>query len=430
MTHRLTRFFRSISLLVLGGAIGYGLSDGISDLRQMFLPSAPQTSATEAWNDFGQRMSALGQRILQADFPNATDRDRADGIEHLAHIIVEGLRWEFDHGSSESASLMISNTDTTGWGAPNVDNKYYRARIEGTSTYTLYGNVPSLFEIAIQTSRGDIHQGQAGASETIDLSRLTLDEDGNFTLTISPDPRSGDWLPLNPEHTILSIRTYLVDWKSTDFAKFHLVKEGMAGVASPPLSELEASARLGRAASWIEANIVGWNRWFNTALLGAEDNQPVAPQFVAGGSSTLLYGGIPLRLDEGMAAVIEIDNPNATYFSFQTYPRGWYHPGDFANRQTSLNQLQTHVGTDGKIRFVASAIDPGLPNWLDTEGRNDPLIFFRYIKAEDQSLPEVTIVPQEEVSSLLPGDTPEVDAEERRATISMRQRHVQHRYHN
>lgn len=430
MIRILRRISSAIGLVLLGGVLGYWLSDGITDLRRMFLPPSSQTDAAAAWDDFAERLGALGHRILQDDFPNGADRDRAEGMKHLTHIIIEGLRWEFDHGSPEFASLMIANTDSTSWGAPNVDNKYYRARIDGSSTYTLHGNAKHLHDIAIQTTRGDIHQGHVGASETVDLSQLTLDEHGNFSLKISPEPQQGDWIQQGAEHTILSIRTYFVDWETTDFGRFYLVKDGTEGLAPEPLSEREAAARLGRAANWIEANLVGWNRWFRAALLGTNENEPIAPRLVEGGSSALIYGGIPLRLEDGMALVIEIDDPHAEYFSFQTYRRGWYHPGDYANRQTSLNQHQAHVGSDGKIRFVASAEDPGVPNWLDTEGRGDGLIFFRYLKAENPQLPEVVLVPQADVVSLFPADTPEVNAEERRSTISMRQRHVQHRFHN
>ena len=430
MIRGLYRVSSIAALLLLGGILGAWLSDGILDLKRMFLPPAPKTEAAAAWDDFAARIGALGKRILREDFPSGNDRDRAAGIEHLAQMLVEGLRWEFDHGSAEPASLLISNTDSTAWGAPNVDNKYYRARIDPASTYTLTGNVASVHEIAIQTSRGDMHQGYVDTSETVDLSGLTLDAEGNFSLEIGPEPTPGDWLQPAAEHTILGVRLYLVDWESDAAGALYLSEDGAEGLAPEPLSEAEAAARLGRAASWIEANVVGWNRWFNTLLLSADTNEPLAPRFVAGGSSTLLYGGIPSDLPAGMALVIEVDDPEADYFSFQTYHRGWYKPGDFANRQTSLNQQQTHVGSDGKIRFVASAEDPGVPNWLDTEGQTDALIVFRYIQANNPQLPTVHLVSQREVRSLLPDDTPRVSADERRATIAMRQRHVQRRYHN
>ena len=137
-----------------------------------------------------------------------------------------------------------------------------------------------------------------------------------------------------------------------------------------------------------------------------------------------------MNLPKGMAMVIEIEDPRARYFSFQTYRLGWYNPGDYANRQTSLNQRQAHVGRDGQIRFVASTTDPGVPNWIDTEGRSDGLIVFRYIGAENPQTPRVSLVPEREVRSLFPDDTPVVSEQERRKTIALRQRHVQHRFHN
>ena len=426
-------FYRGVLvllLLLLGGAVGYGFSDVVTDVRRMLLPRAPETAAAAAWDDFTQRMGALGHRILREDFPSATQGDRAEGIRHLAHMIVEGLRWEFDHGASEPTSLMVSNTDSTGWGGPNVDNKYYRARIDGSSTYTLRGNVDSLYDIAIQTNKGDMHQGKVGASETLDFSGLTVDEDGNFSVTISPEPHEGDWLQQRPGDTLLSIRSYFVDWEAGAAGQFDLVENGREGLAPAPLTEVEASTRLGRAANWIEANVLGWNRWFQVILMGAEENKAMEPRQVDGGSSTLLYGGIPMNLPEGMAMVIEIEDPRARYFSFQTYRLGWYDAGDYANRQTSLNQLQTHVGSDGQIRFVASPVDPGIPNWIDTEGRSDGLIVFRYIGAENPQTPRVSLVPEREVLSLFPEDTPVVSEQERREMIAMRQRHVQHRFHN
>ena len=88
------------------------------------------------------------------------------------------------------------------------------------------------------------------------------------------------------------------------------------------------------------------------------------------------------------------------------------------------------MSSDGKIRFVASPVDPGIPNWIDTEGRSEGLIVFRYIGAENPQAPWVSLVPEKDVRSRFPDDTPVVTPEERRETIAVRQRHVQHRFHN
>jgi hypothetical protein len=67
------------------------------------------------------------------------------------------------------------------------------------------------------------------------------------------------------------------------------------------------------------------------STLNAEANTPIPPRTVGGGSSTLLYGGIPFDLDSDSALLIELDESEAQYFSFQTYRPGWFDAGDFAN---------------------------------------------------------------------------------------------------
>ncbi len=72
MIRWLSRSSRAIALILLGGALGYWLSDGITDLRQMFTPPAPKTSAAAAWEDFSARIQALGERILKDLRPEAS----------------------------------------------------------------------------------------------------------------------------------------------------------------------------------------------------------------------------------------------------------------------------------------------------------------------------------------------------------------------
>ena len=235
--------FKAVLLLIVGGIVGYLLSDTITDTRRMFSQAASHDNAREAWEEFSDRINAVADRMLKSDFPNQTDRQRAEGIRQLAHVIVDGLRWEFDNASPEFTGLLVNNTDTSGWGGPNVDNKYLRGRIDGDSTYTLTGNIGQLYDLAIQTNKGDLHMGQVGASETLDMSELVVDAQGNFTVTISPEPQSGNWIQQGPDHTILSIRAYYVDWEKHGSGQFYLVREGSQGEAPPPLSEKEAAQR-------------------------------------------------------------------------------------------------------------------------------------------------------------------------------------------
>jgi hypothetical protein len=55
---------------------------------------------------------------------------------------------------------------------------------------------------------------------------------------------------------------------------------------------------------------------------------------------------------------------------------------DYANRPVSLNRRQTQLESDGSFRIVVAHRDPGLPNWLDTEGRALGIVFWRFFLAE------------------------------------------------
>ena len=68
---------------------------------------------------------------------------------------------------------------------------------------------------------------------------------------------------------------------------------------------------------------------------------------------------------------------------------------DYVHRSVSFNRAQTKLEPDGSFRMIVAHDDPGLPNWIDTEGRQSGSIFWRFF------LPEGPIeTPQTEVVKL------------------------------
>jgi hypothetical protein len=66
---------------------------------------------------------------------------------------------------------------------------------------------------------------------------------------------------------------------------------------------------------------------------------------------------------------------------------------DYAHRQVSLNRVQTRLEPDGSFRMVIAHHDPGVPNWIDTEGRPFGLVFWRYMLPEGEiATPQATVV--------------------------------------
>ncbi len=67
---------------------------------------------------------------------------------------------------------------------------------------------------------------------------------------------------------------------------------------------------------------------------------------------------------------------------------------DYSNRQISLNRKQTTLESDGSFKIVIAHEDPGVPNWIDTEGRPLGIVFWRYmLPAGEIVRPDAEVVP-------------------------------------
>ncbi|HMJ74865.1 MAG TPA: hypothetical protein VK507_02780, partial [Iamia sp.] len=67
---------------------------------------------------------------------------------------------------------------------------------------------------------------------------------------------------------------------------------------------------------------------------------------------------------------------------------------DYLRGRVSLNRAQAVAEPDGSVRIVLAHRDPGVPNWLTTEGRPFGLLFWRFFLAEGPiATPTADVVP-------------------------------------
>jgi hypothetical protein len=100
---------------------------------------------------------------------------------------------------------------------------------------------------------------------------------------------------------------------------------------------------------------------------------------------------------------------------------------DFSVRQTSINGHQAVLDADGVFRAVIAHRDPQVPNWLDASGHTTGLLLLRYVEPTSTPIPELRVVPLEDLRSALPAATRVVTAEERTETIRRRMHSVRRR---
>jgi hypothetical protein len=65
----------------------------------------------------------------------------------------------------------------------------------------------------------------------------------------------------------------------------------------------------------------------------------------------------------------------------------------YTSRSVSLNRSQTTLEEDGSFRMILAHEDPGLPNWLDTEGNLFGMVFWRFFLMEGEAeTPQAMVV--------------------------------------
>jgi hypothetical protein len=136
------------------------------------------------------------------------------------------------------------------------------------------------------------------------------------------------------------------------------------------------------------------------------------------------YDGIH-EIDDTEALIIETALPKQCRYWQALVADDRFCTVDWVNRQSSLNDAQAHIDSDGTFRAVVSRLDPGVPNWLDKADHPWGVIQMRWNQASDYPDPTITKVPFADVRAHLPADTPTVTPGERVAQLRARREGAQ-----
>lgn len=379
-----------------------------------------------AWTALCDRLVALAERLGGDRFPQ-DDRGRAEAHRHLARQLVIALQGELEHADPRHPTFHRYEEPWTQWGGPNPDNVYLRAAVDPAATYRVSGDVAGVRAAIFSLCDGDMHLGKYGVFSERTLDTLALDGD-RVDIVISPDEHAGNWMPMHPEARLLLVRQYQCDWERDRIATLRIERADTAGVPPPPPTTTAVDAALRRAADWVEASIGYWCEYVERARAALVPNTFGPPATPRGGAPNIAYGSGWWKLEPGQALLVASEWPDADYWGWTVHHRYFLDSGDFARRQTSLNLAQAHRDADGRVRFVVAPDDPGAPNWIDTEGRAEGLLVYRYVGARTRPVPEGEVVPATAVRDRLPPDHPVVTPEQRRIALARRAAAVLARY--
>jgi len=317
-------------------------------------------------------------------------------------------------------------------GIYNPDNVNYVAVISPTGRYQLTAKRGNSADLTFQIVSGFPGDGSVGQpTALLSLNQLQVNHDGSYVVNIGGPPQPGNWLPTTAATSVLAIRDTFDTWTDDVPDSFAIARVDQTAPAPSRLSTAALTAALDRAARDVVVQGRYWVGFWGGLLghLGANTLIPPATTKDGLQNQVSVLGRFSLTPDQ--ALLITVARSNAAYQGFELADV-WGQTLPYGSHQSSLDAGQAELGSDGMYHFVVSATDPGVPNWIDTQGQPVGFLFLRWQglpgPLPKTEWPSATLVELTAVRTAMPSDTPQVGASQRSQILVARQRSLAQRF--
>lgn len=338
-------------------------------------------------------------------------------------------------GTNAAHSWMGLDVPSSGYGLDAPDNIYRSATFDGSGKYvvrgTVHGQPPAQETFVVYRGLPGVpgsmnSEGHMDELAGISTDTMVMDAKGNFTFTIDADPANGrvNHLQVPKELTgmMLVVRDSLADWSTELPYELTIERIDKPEPMPAPHSETDMIAKAVHALSF---NVPFWLNWFENYVYKKPLNDVPTPWKRVQGWGMTQQGRFSLK--EGEAWVITVDPVGAKFFDFQISDP-WTKAVEYVSRTGSFNGSQAAKNADGTITLVASPVDPGVHNWLDTSGLHSGTFQVRWqglpasVTSGEGAVRKVEVVPLADLAKHLPEGTRMVDKAGRAAQLAERQK--------
>jgi hypothetical protein len=388
-----------------------------------------------SWADQMKALERVGENLIAKWRPDgATEAETQDMNKLALSILAEGYLCRVYTDAKRPVFMPLWNY-AFNQGGPSPDYVYSTAEVDPKGTYRISGFRGTTRFVDITQQGFDMmkphpetkSEGSVSLNITHNLDDLQIGANGYFSVICSavrPEGYDGDWWRLDPNIKRFLMRKCSCDWTNEVDARVAIERLDDGGADMTPE---EIARRFSDLAAWIEG-MIGFDmehtRWYrahhgvNTFLRSKRILE------MGGLPEQAYYDGI-YELEDDEAFIVETALPKTCRYWQALVADDRFATVDWVNRQSSLNDAQARLDSDGKFRFVVSRHDPGVPNWLDKADHPWGIIQMRWNRASDYPDPSYKKVKLSEVRQHLPADTPVVTPEERRETLRRRREGAQ-----
>lgn len=292
----------------------------------------------------------------------------------------------------------------------NPDAIYYETLVSPQYSYRIRGNVAgaTYTSFTVELERDKNTLGKLGA--TLNDTEFETDADGNFDIVVSATRHKGNWLRLDTGAVSIATRHYFELEHSVGRDQMKHIPMAIERIdeptPTPAPTDASVAAGIRRAANWLDNNVQPPNPEQAPAWVSRVPNQFPAPVIddsnsnVGYAAKDNTYSMAPWVLNPEQALVIRGRYPRCRFASMVMWNQ-FMQTLDYRYRPVSINRRQTQLEKDGSFRIVVAHQDPGLPNWVDTEGRLFGIMFWRFLLAEEAIQPlQTEVVALSELTNL------------------------------
>ncbi len=364
-----------------------------------------------AFDELLETLREVAGRYAGDEWMISTPDDVAGALRAVLHGLGTGLETQFEDDPRRPVFREI----VTPWRkmlGDNPDARYHDAVVDPGGIYRVRGNTGGAVYVSFTVEAG-IADGRmpARTAGVLNDADFGVAADGSFELTIGGPSRPRDWLGLPSDATRITVRHY---WEqeqppalppAPSLALSIDLVEGDVADQSPVPTDGSVAASIRRIATFVRSRVMEATPPPGSAAPPAFVSQmpnrfvpPVPPGDHALAAADASYSLAPYLLGPDEALVMRVRWPDCRYGGVALWNRH-LQTFDYLRGRVGLNRVQTVADADGSTTIVIAHRNPGVPNWLSTEGRPFGLVFWRFLLAAGEiDAIDAEVVPVDSLS--------------------------------
>ena len=374
------------------------------------------TASRRALHELIDLLGEVDDRWVSPEWNLHSEEDVYGAHRAVMHYLQWGLIGLFERDPAAPRFHRIVDPDRKVLG-DNPDAIYFDAPVSADHAYRVTGEINGAAYVSITVEAGEAWGSMDNQTVgVLNDESFDVDADGRFEIQLGGEPRDRNWLALPERSGSISTRHYFENPTYAAAApdlvpemRIEVIDAAGRPVTTPPPRPSDASVAAGirRVAGLVRELTVDRppqssaqpRTW--VSRVPNVFPTPGKPGDLGLAAFDAAYAMAPFLIGPDEALVIRARWPQCRYGNVCLWNRH-LQTLDYANRPISLNRAQTVADADGRFTAVIAHSDPGVPNWLDSEGRPFGIAYWRFMLPEgDIETPQAEVVPFTEVPSRL-----------------------------